>query len=180
MLSEQLMWALVMLVMLDYIQLESISDEGVRQATMVVGKSVPLYALVDKFDRKDHNSDDEEQVWALISSASMQGGVSPKRTYPVSSTWDHLTSRTRHELTTYGRLSDHQEQHWARDLIEAVLGRRWRTTNLDDMEHTRHAVDLSWEGSLSEQSIQRAIHAAYANALLYMLRSVPHKLLSYA
>jgi predicted GTPase len=65
------------LAVMDYTQLKSISDEEVRQAIMAVGKSVPLYALVNKFDQKDRNSDDEEQVRALISGTLMKG-ISPE------------------------------------------------------------------------------------------------------
>ena len=180
MLNEQLVRASAVLAVLDYTQLKSISDEEVRQAIMAVGKSVPLYALVNKFDQKDRNSDDEEQVRALISGTLMQGGISPERIYPVSSMWGYLANRARHELTTRGRLPDHQEQRWVQDFAEAALGRRWRTTDLDDTEHIRHAADLLWEDSLFEQPIQKVIHAAYANASLYALRSASHKLLNYA
>jgi predicted GTPase len=78
MLNEQLVRASAVLAVLDYTQLKSISDEEVRQAIMAVGKSVPLYALVNKFDQKDRNSDDEEQVRALISGTLMQGGIAPE------------------------------------------------------------------------------------------------------
>jgi replication fork clamp-binding protein CrfC len=61
MLSEQLARASAVLAVMDYTQLKSISDEEVRQAISAAGKSVPLYALVNKFDQKDRNSDDEEQ-----------------------------------------------------------------------------------------------------------------------
>ena len=67
MLTEQLSRASAVLAVMDYTQLKSISDEEVRQAISVAGKSVPLYALVNKFDQKDRNSDDEEQVRAMIS-----------------------------------------------------------------------------------------------------------------
>lgn len=53
--------------MLDYTQLKSISDEEVREAILAVGQSVPLYVLVNKFDQQDRNSDDADQVRALIS-----------------------------------------------------------------------------------------------------------------
>jgi predicted GTPase len=62
MLNEQLARASAVLAVMDYTQLKSISDEEVRQAISAVGRSVPLYALVNKFDQKDRNSDDEEQV----------------------------------------------------------------------------------------------------------------------
>ncbi len=180
MLNEQLARASAVLAVMDYTQLKSISDEEVRQTIMAVGKSVPLYALVNKFDQKDRNSDDEEQVRALISGTLMKGGITPERIYPVSSMWGYLANRARHELTTHGRLPDHQEQRWVQDFAEAALGRRWRTTDLDDTEHIRHAADLLWEDSLFEQPIQNVIHAAYANASLYALRSASHKLLNYA
>ncbi|EMF0720165.1 clamp-binding protein CrfC [Citrobacter freundii] len=180
MLNEQLARASAVLAVMDYTQLKSISDEEVRQTIMAVGKSVPLYALVNKFDQKDRNSDDEEQVRALISGTLMKGGITPERIYPVSSMWGYLANRARHELTTHGRLPDHQEQRWVQDFAEAALGRRWRTTDLEDTEHIRHAADLLWEDSLFEQPIQNVIHAAYANASLYALRSASHKLLNYA
>lgn len=180
MLNEQLARASAVLVVMDYTQLKSISDEEVRQTIMAVGKSVPLYALVNKFDQKDRNSDDEEQVRALISGTLMKGGITPERIYPVSSMWGYLANRARHELATHGRLPDHQEQRWVQDFAEAALGRRWRTTDLDDTEHIRHAADLLWEDSLFEQPIRHVIYAAYANASLYALRSASHKLLNYA
>lgn len=39
---------------------------------------------------------------------------------------------------------------------------------------------MLWEDSLFEQPIRKLIHAAYANASLYALRSASHKLLNYA
>ncbi|MCV2534194.1 clamp-binding protein CrfC [Enterobacter wuhouensis] len=180
MLSEQLARASAVLAVMDYTQLKSISDEEVRQAISAAGKSVPLYALVNKFDQKDRNSDDEEQVRAMISGTLMKGNISPGQIYPVSSMWAYLANRARYEMSANGRLPDHQEQRWVQDFAEAALGRRWRTADLDDIDHIRHAADLLWEDSLFEQPIRKLIYAAYANASLFALRSASHKLLNYA
>ncbi|MDN8601633.1 clamp-binding protein CrfC [Citrobacter sp. S2-9] len=180
MLNEQLARASAVLAVMDYTQLKSISDDEVRQAIAAVGKSVPLYALVNKFDQKDRNSDDAEQVRAMISGTLMKGSITPGKIYPVSSMWGYLANRARHELTVHGRLPDPQEQRWVQDFAEAALGRRWRTADLDDIEHIRHAADLLWEDSLFEHPMQTFIQAAYANASLYALRSASHKLLNYA
>lgn len=180
MLSEQLSRASAVLAVMDYTQLKSISDEEVRQAISAAGKSVPLYALVNKFDQKDRNSDDEEQIRAMISGTLMKGNISPGQIYPVSSMWAYLANRARYELSSHGRLPDHQEQPWVQDFAEAALGRRWRTADLDDIDHIRHSADLLWEDSLFEQPIRKLIYAAYANASLYALRSASHKLLNYA
>ncbi|HDS6853378.1 TPA: clamp-binding protein CrfC [Enterobacter cancerogenus] len=180
MLAEQLARASAVLAVMDYTQLKSISDHEVRQAISAAGKSVPLYALVNKFDQKDRNSDDEEQVRAMISGTLMKGNISPGQIYPVSSMWAYLANRARYELTTHGRLPNHQVQRWVQDFAEAALGRRWRTADLDDIDHIRHAADLLWEDSLFEQPIRKLIYAAYANASLFALRSASHKLLNYA
>lgn len=180
MLSEQLARASAVLAVMDYTQLKSISDQEVRQAIAAVSKSVPLYALVNKFDQKDRNSDDEDQVRAMISGTLMKGFIHPGQIYPVSSMWGYLANRARHELTLHGRLPDPQEQRWVQDFAEAALGRRWRTADLADVTHIRHAVDLLWEDSLFEKPINMLLHAAHANASLFALRSASHKLLNYA
>lgn len=179
MLSEQLARASAVLAVMDYTQLKSISDEEVRRAISAVGRSVPLYALVNKFDQKDRNSDDADQVRAMISGTLMKGHINPSQIFPVSSMWGYLANRARHELRNHGRLPDPQEQRWVQDFAEAALGRRWRTADLDDLEHIHHAADLLWEDSLFEQPIRKLLHAAHANASLYALRSASHKLLNY-
>ncbi|HEY2453115.1 MAG TPA: clamp-binding protein CrfC [Scandinavium sp.] len=180
MLNEQLARASAVLAVMDYTQLKSISDQDVRQAIAAVSKSVPLYALVNKFDQKDRNSDDEEQVRAMISGTLMKGFITPGRIFPVSSMWGYLANRARHELNSKGKLPDYQEQRWVQDFAEAALGRRWRTADLDDVTPIRHAADLLWEDSLFEKPINMLLHAAHDNASLFALRSASHKLLNYA
>ena len=180
MLSEQLSRASAVLAVMDYTQLKSISDQEVRQAIVAVSKSVPLYALVNKFDQKDRNSDDEDQVRAMISGTLMKGYITPGQIFPVSSMWGYLANRARHEISVRGKLPDHQEQRWVQDFAEAALGRRWRRADLDDLPHIRQAADLLWEDSLFEKPINKLLHAAHANASLFALRSASHKLLNYA
>jgi replication fork clamp-binding protein CrfC len=180
MLNEQLARASAVLAVMDYTQLKSISDEEVRRAVSAVGRSVPLYALVNKFDQKDRNSDDEDQVRALISGTLMKGFINPTQIFPVSSMWGYLANRARHEIKHAGKLPDPEEQRWVQDFAEAALGRRWRTADLDDVDHIHHAAELLWEDSLFEQPIRKLLHAAHANASLYALRSASHKLLNYA
>lgn len=180
MLQEQLAQASAVLAVMDYTQLKSISDEDVRRAILGVGKSVPLYALVNKFDQKDRNSDDEGQVKALISGTLMKGAIEAERVFPVSSMWGYLANRARFELEQHGRLPDPDDQRWVQDFAEAALGRRWRSADLADVEHIRHAADLLWEDSMFAFPIETILHAAHANASMYALRAASQKLLSYA
>lgn len=180
MLNQQLARASAVLAVLDYTQLKSISDEEVREAILAVGQSVPLYVLVNKFDQQDRNSDDADQVRALISGTLMKGCITPQQIFPVSSMWGYLANRARYELANNGKLPPPEQQRWVEDFAHAALGRRWRHADLADLEHIRHAADQLWEDSLFAQPIQALLHAAYANASLYALRSAAHKLLNYA
>lgn len=94
--------------------------------------------------------------------------------------WGYLANRARHELANNGKLPAPEQQRWVEDFAHAALGRRWRHADLADLEHIRHAADQLWEDSLFAQPIQALLHAAYANASLYALRSAAHKLLNYA
>ncbi|EHL9108133.1 clamp-binding protein CrfC, partial [Escherichia coli] len=126
MLNQQLARASAVLAVLDYTQLKSISDEEVREAILAVGQSVPLYVLVNKFDQQDRNSDDADQVRALISGTLMKGCITPQQIFPVSSMWGYLANRARYELANNGKLPEPEQQRWVEDFAHAALGRRWR------------------------------------------------------
>ena len=180
MLNQQLAQASAVLAIMDYTQLKSVSDEEVRRAIQRVSKSVPLYILVNKFDQKDRNSDDESQIKAMVAGTLMKGSIEPDRVFPVSSMWGYLANRTRYELSTFGHLPDPQQQSWVQDFAEEALGRRWRLEDLADRQTIAQAANLLWEDSLLGRPIKSILHVAHANASLYALRSASHKLLDYA
>ncbi len=95
-----------------------------------MGQSVPLYVLVNKFDQQDRNSDDADQVRALISGTLMKGCITPQQIFPVSSMWGYLANRARHELANNGKLPAPEQQRWVEDFAHAALGRRWRHADL--------------------------------------------------
>ncbi len=176
MLQEQIARASAVLAVMDYTQLKSTSDEEVRLALAAVGESVPLYALVNKFDQLDRNSDDEDQVRALIAGTLMKGAIDPTHIFPVSSMWGYLANRARQELDEHGALPPYDQQRWVQDFAEAALGRRWRNADFTDATHLRHAADLLWEDSLFEAPVRAILHTAHAHASLYALRSACAKL----
>ncbi|MEW7313269.1 dynamin family protein [Buttiauxella gaviniae] len=179
MLQEQLAQASAVLAILDYTQLKSVSDEDVRKAILGTGSSVPLYALVNKFDQKDRNGDDEEQVKALISGTLMKGTIEPSHVFPVSSMWGYLANRARHELALHGKLPEPSEQRWVQDFADIALGRRWHRDDLADKDALCKAAELLWEDSQFAAPIKTVLHAAHAHASMYALRSACQKLLNY-
>ncbi|MGB7803841.1 dynamin family protein [Buttiauxella sp.] len=179
MLREQLAQASAVLAVLDYTQLKSVSDEDVRKAILGTGSCVPLYALVNKFDQKDRNGDDEEQVKALISGTLMKGMIEPSHVFPVSSMWGYLANRARHEMALHTKLPDPDEHRWVQDFADAALGRRWQRDDLADSAVVHQAAELLWQDSQFAEPIKKVLHAAHANASMYALRSACQKLLNY-
>ncbi|MCS3433839.1 dynamin family protein [Klebsiella sp. BIGb0407] len=180
MLNEQLAQASAILAIMDYTQLKSVSDEEVRLAIQSVSKSIPLYILVNKFDQKDRNSDDESQVKAMVAGTLMKGMISGDRIFPVSSMWGYLANRARYELDKRGHLPPADTHSWVQDFAEEALGRRWRNEDLADAEIIRHAASLLWEDSMLGPPIEKILHAAHANAAQYALLSACNKLIDYA
>ena len=180
MLNEQLAQASAILAIMDYTQLKSVSDEEVRLAIQRVSKSIPLYILVNKFDQKDRNSDDESWVKAMVAGTLMKGLISADRVFPVSSMWGYLANRTRYELDKRGYLPPVDTHSWVQDFAEEALGRRWRNEDLADEDIIRHAANLLWEDSMLGPPIENILHTAHANAAQYALLSACHKLIDYA
>lgn len=180
MLNEQLAQASAVLAIMDYTQLKSVSDEEVRQAIQRVSRSIPLYILVNKFDQKDRNSDDEVLVKAMVAGTLMKGTIDADRVFPVSSMWGYLANRARYELEKRGHLPSPEHHSWVQDFAEEALGRRWRHEDLADIDIIRHAAHLLWEDSQLGPPIERILHTAHANASQYALLSASQKLLDYA
>lgn len=180
MLNEQLAQASAVLAIMDYTQLKSVSDEEVRQAVKRVSKSIPLYILVNKFDQKDRNSDDESQVKAMVAGTLMKGSINPEHVFPVSSMWGYLANRARYELNKRQCLPSPEHHSWVQDFAEEALGRRWRHEDLADLDTIHHAADLLWEDSMLGPPIESILHAAHANAAQYTLLTACNKLLEHA
>ena len=180
MLNEQLAQASAILAIMDYTQLKSVSDEEARLAIQQVSKSTPLTILVNKFDQKDRNSDDESQVKAMVAGTLMKGTISADRVFPVSSMWGYLANRARYELDKRGCLPPVETHRWVQDFAKEALGRRWRNEDLADADIVRHAADLLWEDSMLGPPIENILHSAHANAAQYALLSACHKLIDYA
>jgi len=180
MLNEQLAQASAILAIMDYTQLKSVSDEEARLAIQQVSKSTPLTILVNKFDQKDRNSDDESQVKAMVAGTLMKGTISADRVFPVSSMWGYLANRARYELDKRGCLPPVETHRWVQDFAKEALGRRWRNEDLADADIVRHAASLLWEDSMLGPPIENILHSAHANAAQYALLSACHKLIDYA
>ena len=179
MLQEQLRNASAVLAVLDFTQLKSDADHQVRQeleqiADVAEGR---MFALVNKFDEKDRNSDGEDATRRLVADSLLGGRLDISQVYPVSSKLGDLANRAQRELASKGCLPQvtGEENAWVEDFGKAALGTVWKMT-ITNAEVVRHAADALWEASLFAKPLNNVIHKAHSQAATLAIASAAAKL----
>lgn len=178
MLRDQLKKASAILAVLDYTQLKSDADnemrENLEEVASVSGER--LYALVNRFDQKDRNSDSSDEVRKYVSSKLMKGLIPIDRVYPVSARLGYLASQAKNELAINGRLPSHDTHDWVTDFAAiGIGGRRWET-KLENIEEVKEAADFLWEKSQFNEPLEHVIRQAYSKAAILTIDSTASKM----
>lgn len=175
MLKDQLKKASAVLAVLDYTQLKSDADAQVRENLLEISGTAKgrMYALVNKFDQKDRNSDDKATVKNYVAQTLMKGAMAGDSVFPVSAKQGYLASRARNEIERNGKLQ--VQATWAKDFAEEAFGRRWEKF-IDDPKEVKEGADELWQESGFAQPLEQVIVEAHQNAALEALRSAASKL----
>ncbi|MFJ4453087.1 dynamin family protein [Pseudomonas sp. NPDC089392] len=183
MLKEQLKKASAVLAVMDFTQLKSDADEQVRKeldeiADIAEGR---LFALVNKFDQKDRNSDNAEQTRAFVAESLMNRKIDAADVYPVSSRWGYLASRAQQEIGNHGKLPDFNEANnaWVEDFGQLVLGMDWEEA-LNDSANVQRGASLLWKKSNFAEPLEKVIFKAHRQAAVMALSSAASKLVDTA
>jgi signal recognition particle receptor subunit beta len=188
MLKDQLKKASAVLAVLDYSQLKSDADAQVRENLMEVSGTAKgrMYALVNKFDQKDRNSDDEETVKKYVAQTLMKDAIPEENVFPVSASWGYLASRARNEIQRNGKLPNKRngklpnKSCWVDDFGSLALGMLWGPKAAADVDLMQQVSDGLWKKSGFALPLEQVIVEAHQNAALEALRSAASKLSKYA
>ena len=180
MLKDQLKKASAVLAVLDYTQLKSDADAQVRENLMEISDTTQgrMYALVNKFDQKDRNSDDEPTVKRYVAQTLMQGEIGMESVFPVSSLRGYLASRARNEIERRKKLP--AREPWVEDFGNLALGMSWDAEAAVDAALMQRAADGLWKKSGFALPLEQVIVEAHQNAALEALRSAASKMDSVA
>lgn len=178
MLKDQLKKASAVLAVLDYTQLKSDADAQVRDTLVEISQTAKdrMYALVNKFDQRDRNSDNAETVKSYVSQQLLNGTMGSECVFPVSSKQGYLASRALNEIERNGQLPLHDS--WVEDFGDEAFGKRWEKYIGDPKEAKNGAKDL-WEDSGFARPLRQVIVEAHQNAAIEALRSATSKLQHY-
>lgn len=182
MLRDQLKKASAVLAVLDYTQLKSDADHEMRENLEEVAKVTGdrLYALVNRFDQKDRNSDSSDDVRKYVSSNLMKGLIATERVYPVSARFGYLASQAKNELALRGRLPCHETHDWVADFAKlGIGGRRWED-KLENADEVAEAANYLWEESQFNEPLEHVIRQAYGKAAILAIDSTAAKMVDLA
>jgi len=172
---QQLKQASAVLLAMDYTQLNSEADGGVRQEVDKIKQMLGerLFILVNKFDNANKNTMDKDETKQYVANTLMNKDVSPDRVYPVSSWWGFLANQALNTLSEGQLLSI--DEPWVKDFGEEALGRRWQH-KLDDSEEISAAAEELWKDSNFNEPLEKVITEAHTKAAYDSLNSALHKL----
>ena len=167
MMREQLEKASAVLAVLDYTQLKSESEKNLRDELEQIAKHARdrMFALVNKFDNHDSNSDNAEQTREYVAKQLLPQ-LNPENIFPVSSRNAYLAQRAQLALTEGGiQWQEGQPASWVDDFGNEALGKRWKR-NINDAEETRQAANELWNESRFDKPLEKVIQYGHQTAAL--------------
>lgn len=180
MLRDQLRKASAVIAVLNYTQLNSDSDEELRNeisdiASFAEGR---LYAFVNRIDERGHNDPDISTIIQIVSKL-LPESIPLDRIYPVSAQKAFLGEVVQTFIQEEGQLPNPQAHPWFVQFAEGFYGRRWERATQDPEQVLKDAREY-WEESHFSDPLKRVIHAAHENAAYYALDSTASKLVEYS
>lgn len=175
--QEQLEKASAVLAVLDYTQLNAEADAEVRNALDEIAAITKdrLFILVNKFDQKDRNGMDSEELKQYVVQNLFEGNMASDRVYPVSSKYGYLANRALNELNLFGRLPDHKQFPWVEDFGRLALGTGWED-DISDLVEVKSRAQKLWKNSLFDSPLNDVIIKGAQNAALISLKSAVSKM----
>lgn len=167
MMREQLEKASAVLAVLDYTQLKSESEKDLRDELEQIARHARdrMFALVNKFDNQDSNSDNAEKTCKYVAKQLLPR-LNPEKIFPVSSRNAYLAQRAQLALTEGGiQWQEGQPASWVDDFGNEALGKRWKR-NINDTEETQQAASELWNESRFDKPLEKVIQYGHQTAAL--------------
>jgi uncharacterized protein YgfB (UPF0149 family) len=183
-LDSQIARASAVLMIVDYNNLKSEAEGEIRdrleEQTGLI--SDRLFTIVNKFDQKNSNSMDENEVKGYVADTLMQGKISPERVYPASAYNGYLANRAQQEIDSNGHLPD---DDWVNDFGKIAFGEFWGVLK-SDVDQGAEKIKLMipsviptvWKNSMFEKPLKESIIKASEASALVSMQSATAKMLN--
>ncbi|WP_163598702.1 dynamin family protein [Moraxella catarrhalis] len=171
-LEEQLERSSAVMVVLDYTQLNSQAEADIKAQIDKIPtiQKNRLFALVNKFDQKNANSDDKDSTKKHIFNNLLKDKIELDNIYPISAYDTYLgyrmTTALKSEKPAYDAIN------WVGDLASKLYGRRpEQTYNVITPEELAKDIQDLLDDSLMQEPIEKVIINMQKNAPLIAIQS---------
>lgn len=177
---HQLKRATAVMLVIDYTQMRSEAESGVREQIDEIKEQLGkerLSVLVNKFDNSNSTAMQKEDVQEYVANTLMGDSSLKQRIFPVSAYRAYLANRTLNYLTTENKLPTviEGQKSWFTDFGEKALGELWDTF-CSDINMVTKAANSSWEKSFFQEPLDNVIKDSHANAARFCVAAAVAKL----
>ena len=177
--EQQLKRSSAVMVVMDYTQLKSQADADIREELEKLPKveKERLFALVNKFDQKNANGDDQETTKNIVCNDLLRDKINYHNIYCISAQDAFLATRLQNYINSYQQKPSFDELEWVQDFAKKTYGtkakRFWEASEVDEiLEDSRTLASESQIAIPLEMVIQESYKNAPKIAMQSALRDV--------
>lgn len=173
-LVEQLARSSAVMIVLDYTQLNSDAEKDVKDQIdkiPTVQKS-RLFALVNKFDQKNANSDEADATRKHIFNNLLKDKIELDNIYAISAQDAYLAKRLLTHIEQHNDKPVYQADNWVADFAQKMYGRRpEQTYNQSEIAELQQDIQDLLEDSRMAQPMENVIVNMQRNAPFIAIQS---------
>lgn len=165
--AQQLKRSSAVMVVMDYTQLKSQADADIREELEKLPKIEKdrLFALVNKFDQKNANGDDQVTTKNIVANDLLKGKIHVENIYCISAQDAFLATRIQNYIALNQNKPSFDELEWVQDFAKKAFGTRakrmWESSELNEVIEDSQALT---ENSLMALPLANIIQKSYKNA----------------
>lgn len=165
--EQQLKRSSAVMVVMDYTQLKSQADADIREELEKLPKVEKdrLFALVNKFDQKNANGDNQETTKNIVCNDLLKDKIHYNNIYCISAQDAFLATRLQNYINFHDKKPNFDELEWVQDFAKKAYGtkarRFWEMAELDEI--IEDSQTLASESQI-ETPLEMVIQESYKNA----------------
>lgn len=165
--EQQLKRSSAVMVVMDYTQLKSQADADIREELDKLPKIEKdrLFALVNKFDQKNANGDDQDTTKGIVHNDLLKDKIHSRNIYCISAQDAFLATRIQNYINLHQAKPNFEEMEWVQDFAKKAFGTRakrmWESSELNEIVEDSQSLAIDSQMALP---LEKVIQESYKNA----------------
>lgn len=165
--EQQLKRSSAVMVVMDYTQLKSQADADIRDELDKLPKIEKdrLFALVNKFDQKNANGDDQDTTKNIVHNDLLKDKIHFQNIYCISAQDAFLATRIQNYINLHQVKPNFDEMEWVQDFAKKAFGTRakrmWESSGLNEI--IEDSQNLASDSQMA-LPLEKVIKESYKNS----------------